>query len=208
MIADKTVTYDFARQMDGATEVPTSKFGDLIIVKMREQGPALRKEIETPPPRAGSSPQGAGSRSRGRSGAGDDRVRAHAEHGGRHHVAGRHRQERRMVNVAMHLMIEKGVNAVMVEPDASGQWGIMTDLDVLKKVISVNRSPARVKVGEIANRPLVTVKRDMSLAEASQQMTAANVRRVVVEMDGKPVGMVTDHDLFRTVEVFGWGPDA
>jgi isocitrate dehydrogenase len=105
-------------------------------------------------------------------------------------------------------MIEKNVNAVMVEPDASGQWGIMTDLDVLKKVISANRSPARVKVGEIANRPLVTVKRDISLAEASQKMAAANVRRVVVEMDGKPVGMVTDHDLFRTVEVFGWGPDA
>ena len=111
------------------------------------------------------------------------------------------------VNVAMHLMIEKGVNAVMVEPDASGQWGIMTDLDVLKKVISADRSPARVKVGEIANRPLVTVKRDLSLAEASQQMTAANVRRVIVEMDGMPVGMVTDNDLFRTVEVFGWGPD-
>lgn len=38
-----------------------------------------------------------------------------------------------MVNVAMHQMIEKGVNAVMVEPDASGHWGIMTDRDVLKR---------------------------------------------------------------------------
>ncbi|MDZ7621995.1 MAG: CBS domain-containing protein [Candidatus Competibacteraceae bacterium] len=110
-----------------------------------------------------------------------------------------------LVNVAMHVMIEKGVNAVMVKPDASGQWGIMTDRDVLKKVISVNRSPARVKVGEMATRPLVTVKRDMSLADASQRMAQANVRRVIVEMDGKPVGMVTDNDLFRAVEVFGWG---
>ncbi|MCK7502556.1 MAG: CBS domain-containing protein [Comamonadaceae bacterium] len=107
----------------------------------------------------------------------------------------------------MHSMIESGVNAVMVEPDFSGQWGIMTDRDVLKKIISVNRSPARVQVGEITTRPLVTVKREMSLAEAAQRMSEANVRRVVVEMDGKPVGMVTDNDLFRTVEVFGWGPD-
>ena len=81
----------------------------------------------------------------------------------------------------------------------------MTDRDVLKKVISANRSPARTQVGEIATRPLVTVKRDMSLSDASQRMAEANVRRVVVEMDGKPVGMVTDSDLFRTVEVFGWG---
>jgi len=33
-IADRTVTYDFARLMDGATEVPTSKFGDIVIAKM------------------------------------------------------------------------------------------------------------------------------------------------------------------------------
>ena len=100
---------------------------------------------------------------------------------------------------------KKGVNAVMVQPDASGQWGIATDRDVLQKVISANRSPARTQVSEIATRPLVTVKREMSLSDASQRHGRANVRRVVVEMDGKPVGMVTDNDLFRTVEVFGWG---
>ena len=33
-IAAKTVTYDFARQMDGATELSTSDFGDAIISKM------------------------------------------------------------------------------------------------------------------------------------------------------------------------------
>ena len=33
-IAAKTVTYDFARQMEGATEVKCSEFGDAIIAKM------------------------------------------------------------------------------------------------------------------------------------------------------------------------------
>jgi isocitrate dehydrogenase len=205
VIADKTVTYDFARQMDGGTEVSTSKFGDLIIAKMREQGPALRKEIE--------------SRRRALEAARKeleaarvaDPVQAMIASGRMPTTVGGIMspvvvvRNEELVNVAMHQMIDKGVNAVMVEPDASGQWGVMTDRDVLKKVISLNRSPARVKVGEIATRPLVTVKRDMSLAEASQRMAEANVRRVIVEMDGKPVGMVTDNDLFRTVEVFGWG---
>jgi isocitrate dehydrogenase len=205
VIADKTVTYDFARQMDGGTEVSTSKFGDLIIAKMREQGPALRKEIE--------------SRRRALEAARKeleaarvaDPVQAMIASGRMPTTVGGIMspvvvvRNEELVNVAMHQMIDKGVNAVMVEPDASGQWGVMTDRDVLKKVISLNRSPARVKVGEIATRPLVTVKREMSLAEASQRMAEANVRRVIVEMDGKPVGMVTDNDLFRTVEVFGWG---
>jgi isocitrate dehydrogenase len=33
-IADKTVTYDFARLMDGAREVKCSEFGDLLIKNM------------------------------------------------------------------------------------------------------------------------------------------------------------------------------
>jgi isocitrate dehydrogenase len=33
-IADKVVTYDFARLMDGATEVSCSGFGDAMIARM------------------------------------------------------------------------------------------------------------------------------------------------------------------------------
>jgi isocitrate dehydrogenase len=33
-IADKTVTYDFARLMEGATEVKTSEFANLLIKNM------------------------------------------------------------------------------------------------------------------------------------------------------------------------------
>ncbi|MDG4550702.1 MAG: isocitrate dehydrogenase (NADP(+)) [Candidatus Contendobacter sp.] len=207
VIADKAVTYDFARLMDGATEVPTSGFADRIIGKMREQGPALRQEIER---RRGALEAERRALEAARVA---DPVQAMIASGRMPQTVGGIMspvvtvKSDEMVNIAMHRMIERGVSAVMVEPDASGQWGIMTDRDVLKNIISVNRSPARVKVGEITARPLVTVKREMSLAEASQRMAEANVRRVVVEMDGKPVGMVTDNDLFRTVEVFGWGPD-
>lgn len=35
VIADKTVTYDFARQMPNATELSTSKFADALISKIQ-----------------------------------------------------------------------------------------------------------------------------------------------------------------------------
>jgi isocitrate dehydrogenase len=35
VIADKTVTYDFARQMQGAITVSTSEFADKIIAKLK-----------------------------------------------------------------------------------------------------------------------------------------------------------------------------
>jgi isocitrate dehydrogenase len=205
VIADKTVTYDFARQMDGATEVPTSQFGDLIIAKIKAHGATLRAEAEQRRRELEAERRALEAQRVA------DPLQAMIASGRMPTTVGGIMspvisvKNDELVNVAMHQMIEKGVNAVMVQPDASGQWGIMTDRDVLKKVISANRSPARTQVGEIATRPLVTVKREMSLSDASQRMAEANVRRVVVEMDGKPVGMVTDNDLFRTVEVFGWG---
>ncbi|MBK8963194.1 MAG: isocitrate dehydrogenase (NADP(+)) [Candidatus Competibacteraceae bacterium] len=208
VIADKTVTYDFARQMTGATEVPTSKFGDLLIVKMREQGPILRKEIEHRRQHQEES------RRVLEAARVADPVQAMIASGHMPTTIGNIMspvvtvKNDALVSAAMHTMVEQGVDAVMVEPDASGQWGIMTDRDVLKKIISVNRSPAQVRVSEVTTRPLVTAKREMSLSGAAKRMAEANVRRVVVEVDGTPVGMVTENDLFRTVEVFGWGADA
>lgn len=208
VIADKTVTYDFARQMTGATEVATSKFGDLLIAKMREEGPTLRQAIEH---RRHHQEE---SRRVLEAARVADPVQAMISSGHMPTTIGRIMspvvkvKNEDLVSDAMHIMVEKKVDAVMVEPDASGHWGIMTDRDVLKRIISVNRSPAQVKVGEITTRPLVTANPDMPLGGAAKRMADANVRRVVVEENGAPVGMVTENDLFRTVEVFGWGGEA
>jgi isocitrate dehydrogenase len=112
------------------------------------------------------------------------------------------------VNTAMQKMREQNRHAVLIAPDESeDRWGIMTQRDVIKKIISVNRSPSRVQVGEIASRPVMMVPEDTTLLDASSHMVDSNIRRVVVEKNGKPIGIVSDTDLFRTVEEFGWAPD-
>ena len=44
-------------------------------------------------------------------------------------------------------------------------------------------------------------------AEACTILDELNIRRVVVLDKGKPVGIVSDTDLFRVVEEFGWTPE-
>jgi isocitrate dehydrogenase len=78
---------------------------------------------------------------------------------------------------------------------------------VVKKIISANRSPTRVHVGEIASRPVLMVPEDTTLLEASAKIVEKRVRRLVVEKNGQPVGIISDTDLFRTVEEFGWAHD-
>lgn len=112
------------------------------------------------------------------------------------------------VDSAMHVMREHGLNAILVEPDAEGEWGIMTKRDVLRKVIVPNRRPSAMTVDEIASRYLITCTRDTPLLHVARQMMNNGIRRIVVMEEGQPLGIVTEADLFRLVEQSGWGPEA
>ena len=109
---------------------------------------------------------------------------------------------------AMHVMREHGLNAILVEPNTEGEWGIMTKRDVLRKIIVPNRRPEGISVDEIASRYLITCERDAPLLQIARQMMNNGIRRVVVMEGGQPLGIVTEADLFRTVEESGWGPPA
>jgi isocitrate dehydrogenase len=109
------------------------------------------------------------------------------------------------VDSAMHVMREHGLNAILVEPDAEGGWGIMTKRDVLRKVIVPNRSPANIRVDDIASRYLVTCERDTPLLHVARQMLNNGIRRIVVMEGSQPLGIITEADLFRLVEESGWG---
>jgi isocitrate dehydrogenase len=107
---------------------------------------------------------------------------------------------------AIHTMHQLGITSILVEPDESGEWGIMTMRDVLRRIVSVERSPEEVQVGELTTRPLIYVPPDMSLRDCSKLMIDSNIRRAVVREHGRPVGIISDTDIFQIVEDRGWGP--
>ena len=111
------------------------------------------------------------------------------------------------VDKAMQQMRQHNISSIVVEPDGSGTWGIMTQRDIVTKIVGANKSAANVKVSEIASRPLVCVPSDLTLRLVSQTMIDNRVRRVVVESNDQPVGIVSETDLFRIVEEFGWEPE-
>jgi isocitrate dehydrogenase len=110
------------------------------------------------------------------------------------------------VAYATHIMRQKGITSVIVEPDDGGAWGIMTMRDVLKHIIGTDRSPEDVPLGTIASRPLIYVTPETSLRECSKVMLDSNIRRLVIKQEGQPVGIISDTDVFHFVEERGWGP--
>jgi CBS domain-containing protein len=73
--------------------------------------------------------------------------------------------------------------------------GVVTDRDIVVRVLAEEREPAGTKLGEICSRELATVSPDDDLTQAGDLMRERTVRRVPVVEDGKPVGIVSMGDL-------------
>jgi isocitrate dehydrogenase len=64
-----------------------------------------------------------------------------------------------------------------------------------------------VTVSDLMSSPLITVSPDTTIKQCSIIMLDANIRRAVVMKGGQLVGIVSDTDIFQSVEERGWGPD-
>ncbi len=79
-------------------------------------------------------------------------------------------------------------------------YGIVTDTDIIKKVVAKGLDPKKVKVKDICSYPLITVKEDDSLNEISYKMKKYRIRKVVViNKKGKIVGIISATDIARYV---------
>lgn len=196
VVSAKIVTYDFARQIEDATEVKTSQFADALIEQM--QGTMdlskYQQEREARERRQAVSPL-------------EEMVAAgHTPHivADLMHPNPTCVPADTLVEDAMHLMREKRIGSVITQPPPGGQWGIMTQRDVIVRIVSANRQPRTVKVSEVASQPLITVARDTSLHDCADKISSQNIRRVVViDQDNQPIGIIFDADIFASVEQFG-----
>ena len=97
------------------------------------------------------------------------------------------------------LMREYHVGDVVVVEARNEQCvpvGIVTDRDVVIKLVATELDSAVITVGDIMESKLTIVSEHSGLFEAIQAMTAKGVRRLpVVDIEGGLVGIVTLDDL-------------
>lgn len=205
VIQKKVVTYDFARQMEGATEVSTSGFADALISQIRS-GSIDLSEVRKQRQEAISQERQERETQRV-----SEPIAAQIESGRIPHTVGDIMTTKLVtiksnvtVDEALHVMGKHGISSVLVEPHDGTSWGILTKKDVLTKIVHANRSPANTLVDEVANHPLSMVTVDTLLHECVDIMSEAKIRRVVVQKGGIPIGIVSDTDVFRTLDKFGW----
>ncbi|MCA1683250.1 MAG: CBS domain-containing protein [Actinobacteria bacterium] len=75
--------------------------------------------------------------------------------------------------------------------------GIVTDRDIVLRVVAARKDPATVKISEIMTKDPATVGPEATAAEASKLMSDKQVRRLPVVENTKLVGMLVIGQLAR-----------
>ena len=74
--------------------------------------------------------------------------------------------------------------------------GILTDRDIVVRVLATGDDPSTVRVGDVCSRVLTTVSESDGIGDAVRLIRAKAVRRLpVLDDDGKLVGIVSLGDL-------------
>jgi CBS domain-containing protein len=97
---------------------------------------------------------------------------------------------------AAKVMASKDVGPIPVV-DGERLVGILTDRDIVVRVVAEGRDPQATTVGEVASSDLTTVSPDEDLGRALQLLAERQVRRLPVVDGERLVGIVAQADVAR-----------
>ena len=92
------------------------------------------------------------------------------------------------------LMRENNISSLLVK-HRGDYAGIVTEKDIINKVVAEELYPGDVKIYDIMSRELFTVGKDESIEEAAKLMRKKNIRRLVVREEERVVGIITETDI-------------
>lgn len=99
------------------------------------------------------------------------------------------------VAYASRLLYRHNIGSVPVCDDDGILQGIVTDRDIVLRVVAADSDPHQTPVKDIMSENVITVAPDEDVKRVSMLMGASQVRRLPVVDDGKVVGMVSLADL-------------
>jgi CBS domain-containing protein len=96
-------------------------------------------------------------------------------------------------------MRRKNVGCVVV-CEKGRPVGVITEWDIMKKVVEKNQEPKRFLARDVMSAPLISVKKDTDAVEALRLMVKKKIRRLPVVEGDRLLGIVTLVDLFSVLQ--------
>lgn len=73
--------------------------------------------------------------------------------------------------------------------------GMLTERDILRRIVTKQMTPASVKVHRVMSNPLQTIKPTSRISQAARTMLEGNIKKLAVVNEGSLVGIVSLTDL-------------
>jgi len=102
------------------------------------------------------------------------------------------------------LMKKHSIGSVIIVQDKAGKHakGIITERDIVYKVISKGKDPQGAKVEKIMSSPLRVVKPETTIEDAAKAMKENKIKRLpVVNEDNELIGILSEGDIMKIFPV-------
>ena len=115
-----------------------------------------------------------------------------------------------LISDAVVAMKDRGISSVLVRSVYSFRrnpiiTGIVTEKDILYKVIGGNKGPYKMMLGDVMSSPVITIDPGVSVTEAMSLMRSLKIRRLLVLKKEKikrvPLGLVTLMSIIGNVPI-------
>jgi len=98
------------------------------------------------------------------------------------------------VREAAELMSKSNIGGLIVVED-SKLVGIVTERDVMKKVVALNKSATKTKVKAVMTKKVIMIDPDKDVEEAAEIMLERKIKKLPIVYKNKLIGILTATDI-------------
>jgi len=109
-------------------------------------------------------------------------------------------EEKTTVKKAVELMNKHEIGCLIVVKKKK-PIGIVTERDMLKRILLESKDPEKSRVNEIMSKPLIVGESQMHIEDAVKLMFKRNIKKLPVADNDHLVGLVTLTDLVRSEQI-------
>jgi len=102
------------------------------------------------------------------------------------------------VSSVVEKMVSNNIGAVIIM-SGGVPAGIVTERDIVEKLVRVNKDANKTRAQDIMSSPLVSIEADKSVTDALKVMRDKKIRRLAVTRSGSIIGVVTERRLLDSL---------
>lgn len=102
-------------------------------------------------------------------------------------------------NRVAELMEKHDLGCIIVTTEEDKPLGIITERDLVLRVLARNVKPDSVKASEVMTSPLIMIEPDATITETARRMSRLNIRRLAVAYKGKVMGIISSKDVLSVM---------